>query len=49
MTSSSNNNEMIREMEWCRETVENRLHELFAEAGSSYATLVESMRYSLLA
>jgi len=44
-----NNNEMIREMEWCRDIVDDRLHELFAEAGSSYATLVESMRYSLLA
>jgi len=43
------NNEMIREMDWCRELVDERLHELFAEAGTSYATLVESMRYSLLA
>jgi len=43
------NNEMIREMEWCRDIVDDRLHELLAEAGSSYATLVESMRYSLLA
>jgi len=42
-------NEMIREMDWCRDAVEDRLHELFAEAGSSYAKLVESMRYSLLA
>ena len=40
---------MINEMEWCRDIVDDRLHELFAEAGSSYATLVESMRYSLLA
>jgi len=48
MTTSSSN-DMIREMEWCRDVVEDRLHELFAEAGSSYATLVESMRYSLLA
>jgi len=45
----TNNNEMIREMEWCRDIVDERLHELLAEAGSSYATLVESMRYSLLA
>ena len=43
------NSNMIREMEWCRDIVEDRLHELFAEAGSSYATLVEAMRYSLLA
>ena len=41
--------EMIREMQWCRDMVDERLQELFAEAGSSYATLVESMRYSLLA
>jgi len=47
--SIADNNDMIREMEWCRTTVDARLHELFAEAGSSYATLVESMRYSLLA
>jgi len=47
--TTSGNNEMIREMEWCRDTVEDRLRELFAEAGSSYATLVESMRYSLFA
>jgi len=40
---------MIKEMEWCRDIVDGRLHELFAEAGSSYATLVEAMRYSLLA
>ena len=46
---SRDNNDMIREMEWCRDIVERRLHELFTEAGSSYATLVESMRYSLLA
>jgi len=47
MTTS--NSDMIREMEWCRGIIDERLHELFAEAGSSYATLVESMRYSLLA
>jgi len=46
---TTNNNEMIREMDWCRVTVDERLQELFAEAGSNYATLVESMRYSLLA
>jgi len=46
---SSGNSEMIQEMEQCRESVDARLQELFAEAGSSYATLVESMRYSLLA
>ncbi|MCL2821325.1 MAG: polyprenyl synthetase family protein [Oscillospiraceae bacterium] len=49
MMIKAGNNEMIREMEWCRDIVDERLHELFAEAGSSYATLVESMRYSLLA
>jgi len=41
--------EMLSEMEWCRDAVDERLHELFTEAGSNYATLVESMRYSLLA
>jgi geranylgeranyl diphosphate synthase type II len=45
---SKNNVEMIRQMEWCRDLTDERLHELFTEAGSSYATLVESMRYSLL-
>ena len=45
----TDNNDILREMEWCREIVDNRLRELFAEAGSSYATLVESIRYSLLA
>ena len=47
--TTNENTEMIREMEWCRKAVEDRLQELFAEAGSSYATLVESMRYSLFA
>jgi len=46
---SNNNAEMIKEMEWCRDLVDERLHELFTEAGTNYATLVESMRYSLLA
>ena len=41
--------EMMQQMGICRDLVENRLHELFNEAGSNYATLVESMRYSLLA
>ena len=41
--------EMMQQMGICRDMVENRLHELFNEAGSNYATLVESMRYSLLA
>jgi len=45
----TNNTEMLREMQWCRDVIDERLRELFAEAGSSYATLVESMRYSLLA
>jgi len=43
------NNEMLKEMDWCRSVVDDRLHELFAEAGTSYAPLVEAMRYSLLA
>jgi len=47
--TNNENNEMIRELEWCRDIIDERLQELFAEAGSSYATLVESMRYSLLA
>ena len=47
--SIGDNTEMIREIEWCRDFVDSRLHELFNEAGSNYATLVESMRYSLLA
>jgi len=46
---TTNNSDMIKEMDWCRKVVDERLHELFAEAGSSYATLVEAMRYSLLA
>jgi len=46
---TSGNNEMLQELEWCRDIVDARIQELFAEAGSSYATLVESMRYSLLA
>jgi len=45
---SKDNNDMVREMEYGRDIVEDRLRELFTEAGSSYATLVESMRYSLL-
>lgn len=40
---------MITEMQLGRQMVDERLHEQFAEAGASYATLVESMRYSLLA
>jgi len=47
--TTSGSSEMIRDMEWSRDIVEARLYELFDEAGSSYATLVESMRYSLLA
>jgi len=43
------NSEMLREMKWCKDLVDERLQELFAQAGLSYATLVESMRYSLLA
>jgi len=48
MMMNSEKNEMIREMERCREEVEDRLTGMFTEAGTSYATLVESMRYSLL-
>jgi len=43
------NTEMINEMHFGRQMVDERLHEQFAEAGTGYATLVESMRYSLLA
>jgi len=46
---TNENNDMIREMDLCRDIVEDRLKELFDEAGTSYATLVESIRYSLLA
>jgi len=49
MMTNNGNAEMIREMEDSRDIVDDRLRELFAEAGTSYATLVESMRYSLLA
>ena len=41
--------EMIREMERCRDEIEDKLQSFFTEAGTSYAVLVESMRYSLLA
>jgi len=47
--TTNQHNEKLREMDWCRDAVDDRLRELFAEAGSNYATLVESMRYSLLA
>jgi len=43
------NVDKLNEMDQCREMVELRLSEMFTEAGSNYATLVESMRYSLLA
>ncbi|MDR2569804.1 MAG: polyprenyl synthetase family protein [Oscillospiraceae bacterium] len=46
---SNEKSKMFQEMESCRDEVDNRLHELLAEAGPNYATLVESMRYSLLA
>ena len=45
----TDNTEMINEMHFGRQMVDERLHEQFAEAGTGYATLVESMRYSLLA
>jgi len=45
----TNNSEMLHEMAWCRDIIDDRLNELFGEAGTSYATLVESIRYSLLA
>jgi len=40
---------MIRELDFCREMIEDHLHDLLSEAGSNYSALVESMRYSLLA
>ncbi|MCL2079423.1 MAG: polyprenyl synthetase family protein [Oscillospiraceae bacterium] len=43
MTSS------LEEIGVCRDMVDARLSEMFTEAGLSYATLVESIRYSLLA
>ena len=46
---TDNHTEMINEMHFGRQMVDERLHEQFAEAGTGYATLVESMRYSLLA
>jgi geranylgeranyl diphosphate synthase type II len=46
---SNEKSKMIQEMDWCRDAVDSRLRELLAEAGQNYATLVESMRYSLLA
>jgi len=49
MSNAGTSTNMIDEMKWCRDMVDRRLHELFAEAGTNYATLVESMRYSLLA
>jgi len=49
MMTNNTASEMIREMDRCREEVEDKLNSLFTEAGTSYATLVESMRYSLLA
>lgn len=39
---------MLAEMGKCRDMVENRLNEMFVEAGTNYATLVEAIRYSLL-
>lgn len=46
---NNENMDMMQQMMVCRDMIEGRLHELFTEAGSNYATLVESMRYSLLA
>ena len=40
---------MQRELEMCRSMVEQRLHTCFSGAGGSYQTLLDSMRYSLLA
>ena len=45
----TDNTEKINDMQLCRQMIDERLHEQFAEAGTNYATLVESMRYSLLA
>lgn len=46
--SNINDAAMRNKMEWCRELIEERLHELLTVAGLNYATLVEAMRYSLL-
>ena len=40
---------MLTEMGECRDLVEARLSEMFTEAGTNYAVLVEAIRYSLLA
>ena len=45
---SNNSADMQREMDLCREMIENRLSELLAETNTKYVTLIESMRYSLL-
>jgi len=45
---NNKNADMQKDMDICRETIENKLHELISETDSSYATLVESIRYSLL-
>ena len=40
---------MLTEMAACRDMIEDRLSEMFTEAGTNYAVLVEAIRYSLLA
>ncbi|MCL2248975.1 MAG: polyprenyl synthetase family protein [Oscillospiraceae bacterium] len=45
----TDNTEKISDMQLCRQMIDERLHEQLVEAGTNYATLVESMRYSLLA
>ena len=40
---------MLKEMELCQATIEEQLKGYFTEGGAGYATLLESMRYSLLA
>jgi len=49
MNNEKNDMEMIQKMDLCRKLVDEYLRGYFVEAGLSYATLVESMRYSLLA
>jgi len=46
---TNDNVEIVREMDHAAKLVEERLHEQFSEAAPGYATLVEAMRYSLLA
>ncbi|MCL2425460.1 MAG: polyprenyl synthetase family protein [Oscillospiraceae bacterium] len=45
---SNKGTNMQSEMDLCRDMIEIRLNELLTETNSRYATLIESMRYSLL-